>query len=675
MLSNTKFFTAVYLLVSISTSAFAQQDLTWYRSFFKNNSVGSLAKHIEAAESKLKTSDMNPAEKAFLHKELALNKLTARLDYEQAIKHLIAAMRIEDSLSLSQEKIYTYLAKAEILKQVLDFRSANDALEEAYKVNANTNNENDIAAYILLKQGEIAAEEGSMDHAKDYHINALSFREEITDASIVGDILYQQAELLRITGNNEEALKAHIDVLRFRRKSGLRGDEAASLLAIGDLYLINKNEEKALANFYASLEVRQLSNIVHGRAECFNSIGNVYFRQQRYDSALNNLFRGLKLARELNDYRQSKTSYELISNCYRAVGDFNNALKYHDEYTNMLDFIYRDVSEQVVVSNESRAAITKNENTIGQLRNEKNSLEESNKRRLEQLAKEKEYRTILLGFIGLSTIIMVLILYMYFSKRRSNKKLRAINETVKEQNLQLQELNATKDKFFSIISHDLKGPLNSLTSFSGLLINHTDSLSKEEIQVLAKDLDKSLKNLFALLENLLEWSRSQTGNIEFHPEAFDLADLLKINQQLLQMQASSKNISIVNLNDRPLPVTVHKHSVNTVIRNLVSNAIKFTGAGGKVSLSVKDDENFLRVSVADNGVGISPAVMEKLFRIDSKVTTKGTAEEKGTGLGLILCKEFIEKNGGRIWVESEIGKGTVFHFTVPKSKASMHATV
>lgn len=670
MSSDTKFFTAACLLVSISIHSFAQQDLKWYRSFFKDTDP-ALAQKINVAAERLKNVEILSPERAFLYKELALLKLSGKLDYEDAIKHLIAATRIEDSLNLLQEKVFTYLAKAEILKQVLDTRSANEALEEAYRINTATSDQVEIAAYILLKQGELAAAEGSMDHASDYFTNALTFRDDISDPSLIGDIIYQQAQLLRNRGLYEQSLQQHIVALRFRRANGLRVDEASSLLTIGELYLLNKNEDKALANFQASLEVSELSRAKHGRATCFVNIGSLYFRQQRYDSALNNLFRGLKIARELNDYQEAKRSYEMISNCYRALGDFEQALRFHDEYTNMLDFIYRDINEQVVVSNESRAAITKNENTIGKLRDQNNSLEESNKRRQEQLAKAEYDQKILIGFIGLGVIIITLVMFLYLSKRRSNKKLAAINQKVRDQNLQLQELNATKDKFFSIISHDLKGPLNSLTSFSGLLINHTDSLTKEEIQVLAKDLDKSLKNLFALLENLLEWSRSQTGNIEFNPESFDLADLLRINQQLLQMQANTKNIAIENSNDRPLPVSVHKHSVNTVIRNLISNAIKFTGSGGKISLSVKDEDNFLRVSIADNGVGISPAVMEKLFRIDSKVTTKGTADEKGTGLGLILCKDFIEKNGGRIWVESEMGKGTVFHFTVPKSKMNV----
>jgi signal transduction histidine kinase len=276
-----------------------------------------------------------------------------------------------------------------------------------------------------------------------------------------------------------------------------------------------------------------------------------------------------------------------------------------------------------------------------------------------------------MALIASGVIVVLLVLYLYIVKRRANKILEVANARVQQQNGQLQDLNATKDKFFSIISHDLKGPLNSLTSFSSLLINHTDSLSKDEIRMLAKDLDKSLKNLFALLENLLEWSRSQTGNIEFKPEVFDLNVLLEQNKGLLQTQALNKKIQIENRSAGDVAVKAHKHSVNTVVRNLISNAIKFTPEGGTITLEAVGGQNGdLMVSVKDTGVGMGPEVIQKLFRLDTKHTTKGTADEKGTGLGLILCKDFIEKNGGRIWVESTPGKGSVFYFSLPRPGAA-----
>ena len=169
-----------------------------------------------------------------------------------------------------------------------------------------------------------------------------------------------------------------------------------------------------------------------------------------------------------------------------------------------------------------------------------------------------------------------------------------------------------------------------------------------------------------MLENLLEWSQSQTGKIEFTPEQFDIIDLIKTTKELLSAQAQNKNISLVaDIRDGQESVYSNKNAINTVIRNLISNAIKFTPVDGKITLSINKSEKEIIVAVKDTGVGMSKAVIDKLFRIDTKHSTKGTADEKGTGLGLILCKEFIEKSGGKIWVQSEIDKGSTFSFSIP----------
>jgi ligand-binding sensor domain-containing protein/signal transduction histidine kinase len=256
------------------------------------------------------------------------------------------------------------------------------------------------------------------------------------------------------------------------------------------------------------------------------------------------------------------------------------------------------------------------------------------------------------------------------------KQLDARNKIVGEQNNELQKLNgdlqkvnATKDKFFSIIGHDLKGPIHSLTAFSNLLIKHTDKMSKEEITLMAIDFDKTLKNVSLLLENLLNWSRSQSGDLKFTPEIFDLTESLKQNSELLRGQANNKNIRIerVHANKR-IEVKAHKQSVDTIIRNLISNAIKFTLPEGSVTIGTYLRGNEVIVSVRDTGLGMNAEVIKKLFRPDIKHSVKGTANEKGTGLGLLLCKEFVEKNGGKIWVESAEGEGSLFQFTLMLAK-------
>ncbi|NIK73152.1 signal transduction histidine kinase/ligand-binding sensor domain-containing protein [Thermonema lapsum] len=259
------------------------------------------------------------------------------------------------------------------------------------------------------------------------------------------------------------------------------------------------------------------------------------------------------------------------------------------------------------------------------------------------------------------------------AKRDLEEKNKELEEKKKELEAQahhLEQLNATKDRFFSILAHDIKGPLNSLTAFLDIMSNHLDEMSKEDIQFMSSSLNRSVKNLYQLLENVLSWSRSQMGVIEYNFEEFPLKNVVKENLQLLQMTAANKGIELLDEVPSDIVVYADQPSLHTIIRNLLSNAIKFTAEGGKVSVGAFVDGQKAIVYVRDTGVGMPKEIQERLFKVDKRVSTKGTANETGTGLGLILVKEFVERNGGAIWVESEVEVGTTFYFTLPFRNSS-----
>ena len=236
-----------------------------------------------------------------------------------------------------------------------------------------------------------------------------------------------------------------------------------------------------------------------------------------------------------------------------------------------------------------------------------------------------------------------------------------------ESEAQLRELNATKDKFFSIIAHDLKSPFNSIIGFSNLLIRQIEEKDYASIEKYAGIIQNSSQQAMDLLMNLLEWSRSQTGRIGYTPEKIDISTSINKVAELFLALAQQKSITIYLETSSNLSFFADKAMINTILRNLISNAIKFTNVGGEISISAKQMLNDLVVSVSDNGVGMDEKSISMLFRIDQNHTTLGTNEEKGTGLGLLLCKEFVEKHGGKIWVESFPGKGSKFHFSIPNS--------
>lgn len=244
---------------------------------------------------------------------------------------------------------------------------------------------------------------------------------------------------------------------------------------------------------------------------------------------------------------------------------------------------------------------------------------------------------------------------------------KALEEELKSSEKQLRELNATKDRFFSIIAHDLKNPFNQVIGFSELILAYTEKYDKKKIRQFVEIIHQTSQMGFSLLENLLEWSRAQTGKIHFQPISLDLAPVADENIQLMKSTAIDKKIELHSEIQPPAIAFADRDMLYTVLRNLISNALKFTPEGGKVTIRShqQPQENRLRIEVKDTGIGIPKKIQEKLFSIDHNFSRKGTKNEHGTGLGLILCKEFVERNNGKIWVQSTENKGSSFFFTIP----------
>jgi signal transduction histidine kinase len=235
-------------------------------------------------------------------------------------------------------------------------------------------------------------------------------------------------------------------------------------------------------------------------------------------------------------------------------------------------------------------------------------------------------------------------------------------------NKELIKLNAEKDKFFSIIAHDLKSPFIGLLSLTELMADSTEEFSAAEFVEHSKSLNEAARNLYKLLGNLLEWAQVQKGSINFTPKVSDLSKMVSQSIDTIYQRALQKRITIINETGNPQKVFADERMIETVLRNLLSNAVKFTRMDGKVIVkSGQPDNDTIEISVADNGVGIPEKDVGRLFKIEEKVSTQGTDGESSTGLGLLLCKEFIEKHGGKIWVESKKNEGSTFYFSLPKA--------
>ena len=267
----------------------------------------------------------------------------------------------------------------------------------------------------------------------------------------------------------------------------------------------------------------------------------------------------------------------------------------------------------------------------------------------------------------LLSIFILIILRQTIRYNKLNKQLKKNNEIINEQKVQLEELNATKDKFFALVAHDMKAPIHSILGLVQLI--KKERVFSNDSGQLVKYLDQTSKNTLQLLENLLEWAKLQTGKLIVKYELIDLAKTIKETIAVLQPLAEQKNIQINFKSDEEIFIKADNDILAAVIRNLVSNAIKFTPNNGTILIHTKNNIDQVIVAVNDNGMGMSEEEKTFIFKLGSKFSKTGTEGETGTGLGLLLCKEFVEAHQGSIWVESELGRGSTFYFSIPKSQS------
>ncbi|MDD4921545.1 MAG: hybrid sensor histidine kinase/response regulator [Bacteroidales bacterium] len=255
--------------------------------------------------------------------------------------------------------------------------------------------------------------------------------------------------------------------------------------------------------------------------------------------------------------------------------------------------------------------------------------------------------------------------------KKQNIELEKINNNleklVDERTKELEKANATKDKFFSIIAHDLKNSFTGLLGYSDILLSDFDHFPDEDKKTIISSIRAISEGTYKLLQNLLDWASVQTGNIKFTPEIFDLSGFLSDEFNLQKTIAANKNLTMEFISNDEIKIKADKNMLSTVIRNIISNATKFTQKGGKITITLTKDDHFAAVSIKDTGMGIKEENIEKIFKVCENYKTHGTENEEGTGLGLILSKEFVNKNGGDIFIKSEFGTGTQVTFTVPLS--------
>jgi signal transduction histidine kinase len=394
----------------------------------------------------------------------------------------------------------------------------------------------------------------------------------------------------------------------------------------------------------------------------------IYYAKLAYDSASTDKYFKLVLK-----------STKLLSDYYFQKNDINKSLEYLKLYNIVNDSIIRNLSITTIENAELSYSIDQKLKEISDLKTQK----DLNESRL------KENNTLIISLILFSILFLAFVIILFLQSKykqkinlrldtqnrdlmntnykliESERNLESKNNELLKTNMKLEESNNAKDKIFSILAHDLKNSLGGVKNLTELLFDNYDSFLEEEKKDFLEIMKKSSIKLYHLLENLLTWSRSQRGIIVFAPEVNDLYDLIEDCIQMLQQQANNKNIRIHDNVRKNTYAYFDYNMIDAVLRNILSNAIKYTNSEGTVIVSCQKTKDEYLISIRDNGIGMPPAISEGLFDFVKQMTRMGTQGEEGSGLGLVICKDFVEKNGGKIWVESQPGLGSTFNFTVP----------
>ena len=535
---------------------------------------------------------------------------------------------------------------------------------------------------------------GNSIEALEYYQAGLQIRKAIKDMKGVSNILNNIGLIYQDWGLNDEAFKWHNEALSISLEMKDIAAIAYSYSNVGRCYE-NKNEFQTALKYY-QLGYKNLlkdENTIRSVPFFLTLIGSVYNKMGKQDSALSNHKKSLSYSKKINNKNRITIAEYHLGKTYLAINKLDSATKYiNDSYKHSLQKNYYDLIEdnqfalariEEKKGNFSKALkylknatvmkdSTFNKEKIAKFTNlqvkyhleqksqENEILRKNNKIQQLTIQQQNDTRTVLIISGVFILIILILIAKSRISIKKTNVKLKKSEEA-------LIESNANKDKFFSIISHDLKSPFGSILGISDMLVSDYDELNSDEIKQMIQILRNSSTSVYELLEGLLDWAQTQTGRMEYKFENTDVYEKSSKTIEILQQNAVRKNILIKNEVKENSFVFADKKATETVLRNLVANAIKFTEPKGVITIETEKRGDEIAISVSDNGIGISKKDKAKLFKIETHHTTVGTNNEAGTGVGLILCKELVEKHGGKIWVESELGKGSKFIFTLPQS--------
>lgn len=506
-----------------------------------------------------------------------------------------------------------------------------------------------------------------IDKALEFNIKALTIRERFQDSSGIKISTKNIARLYSERKEHRKAIEYYEAVLGMidpKTDQALRGEV---LPRIGEEYLKFKDYDKAAEYLLQGLKYNRRTNDEEGLLRALNSISHLNLDKNNLKLAENQIYEAHDLAKKIGNSEELLKNYKLLMALDSTKGKFQNAYKWQREYFTLKQQLERENLPKLPTNTDSiEESIVIDLPVENQILPAEEPATNTNQ--------VKNLKLLSYGLIVAFLIVLTFLLLIY-QKRKStikyteelknkNIQIQLQNDAILEQKLNLEEINSVKDRLFSIVSHDLKDSISSIKGFLDLL--KEGSISNQEFDELIPELSENANNASLLLFNLLNWSKSQMQNLESNPETFNIQEVFHDKINLVEQKIDQKRIVIIDESQREF-VYADKSMVEIIIQNLITNAIKFSRVGDIITISNKTHNGKSLICVEDTGVGISKENLGKLFK-NNNFTTIGTKNEKGTGLGLTICKELVELNHGRIWVESTENVGTKFYVELPKTK-------
>lgn len=502
---------------------------------------------------------------------------------------------------------------------------------------------------------------GNYDRALEYYQKADNYFKEINDRSGRVASLNNIGEVHKDLGRYKEAVDFYKHSLDLSIEIKAKLNEAVAKIGLAEAYLklgeLNKSKELALQ----SLSIFETMVMLEGISRSKLVLSELSFRSGNLNEAMKLTIESETLAEKAGIPDILVQTAELRSKIKQQSGDYKQAYLFLLKNNALKDSIYNDrqIKRLGALQSELDLKLKENEIVLLQKENEIKDLQ----------LKKQQIRTRYL-ISGIIVLVLFLSFVMYWSRERkkANLLLDEQNKQISEQHQELLQVDETRKRFLSIIGHDLRSPIGAFSEMLGQIVDSPGFFTEEAKAQILRELRREADSTFYLLDNLLSWTRTQKGNIEFKPDKISLKSAIYSNILLNSRFSENKKIQLQAEGDCDFMVFTDVNMLNLIIRNLISNAIKFSYSGGIVRIFAVDEGNHVKISIADQGVGIDEENIPKLFDVHNQFSTYGTAHERGSGLGLILCHEFIRKSGGKIYIDSKKDVGTTISFTLPKAR-------